>query len=112
MISTTVPVTIEPDAAEQIDKLGLRREFEQMLEHVLRTIPNLQKVQVTFPPSYEDERDETIVIDAFGPWSVDDLLQISRDHFHWVFANYSPEVFRYFLLMTVPEPKNGSAPVP
>jgi hypothetical protein len=101
MIATTVPVTIEADAAEQIDKLGLRAEFESILDHVLQTIPGLQRVEVSFPPSYE-EPNETVVIVPFGPWTVEDLLRISDDHFHWIFATYPPEVFRYFCLLTCP----------
>jgi hypothetical protein len=107
MIATAVPVTIEADAAEQIDELGLRAEFEAILDHVLQTIPGLQHVEVSFPPSYE-EPNETVVINGYGNWDDYQFSEYRDRYFQWVTETYPPEVSYYILLSLCPVADNGS----
>jgi hypothetical protein len=106
MIATTVPVTIEPDAAEQIDKLGLRVEFECILDHVLLTTPNLTRLEVTFPPNYE-EPNETVVVEAFGDWEADEFRDCRDGYFRWVIKKFPPEASYYIHLSFCPVANNG-----
>jgi hypothetical protein len=101
MISTTIPVTIEPDAAEQIDKLGLRREFEQMRDHVLRTIPELLRLSVSFTSNYEMQMD-WVTLEALGPWRGEQLRQLGDDYTQWVWQTFPPEVHIHFILSLCP----------
>lgn len=40
VIATSVPVTINADAAEYADRLGFRPAMDQIVEHVVQTIPH------------------------------------------------------------------------
>ncbi len=107
VIATTVPVTIEPDAAEQIDKLGLRAEFERILDHVLQTTLNLTRVEVTFPPSYE-EPNETVVVEGFGIWDDEQFRDYRERYLRWVIETFPPEASYYIHVSLCPVADDGS----
>jgi len=53
-MSTTsnVPVTVTPEASAHVAELGLQKEFEQVLEHALQTIPGLRAVRADYESGY------------------------------------------------------------
>lgn len=90
-------VEIDSDARVQIGKLGLERQFEEMIDHAVQSIPGLQRLHAVFPPNYEYE-DDMVFVHAYGPWNVDQMIQVGDDYFQWVRETYSSDVFGYVLL--------------
>ena len=101
---TTIPVTVEPEAAERIAELGLQAEFERMLEHARRTISGLRRIDVVLVPAYDTGDDPGIVLRAFRDpacYAEDDPV---RDRWReWELATFSPDVHRHFTLWDVYE---------
>ena len=62
-VRTDVPVVLSPEANVRVADLGLRAELEQMLEHTLQTIPNLERVNVILEPAYDTGDDPRLVIE-------------------------------------------------
>jgi len=48
-----VPIVVSPDADNHVAALGRRSELEQMLKHTLKTIPDMERVDVTLADPYE-----------------------------------------------------------
>jgi hypothetical protein len=67
--ATTMPVIISDEADTRIAELGMRREFDEIVEHARQTLPGLWKIEVSlsFHPE-EPETPPTIVIDAYRPY--------------------------------------------
>ncbi len=97
-----VPVTIDQDAADRIDELGMRREFEQMLEHALQTVPGLVSVQVSLALPYDTGDEAGININAYQKWTPD-LKDPWPDWSRWKLENYPTDVWRWFQLMPLVE---------
>jgi hypothetical protein len=96
----TVPLTVTPEAAEYIDRHGVREAFEKMLAHVRGAVPGLRAIDVELPPPY-DLGSELIVIraevshpDAIGP--------AQDDHDRWVLGTFPPEARMHFTMIAVP----------
>ena len=98
-VLTTVPLTIEPEAAARITELGMQAEFDQMLEHTRQVVPNLERIEVKLEPSYDTGDDLGITIEGMltGPCDGDDLK--SWEWGQWKAATFSPDVCRYFGLL-------------
>ena len=52
--STTIPVTIDPDAATLIASLGLEQTYREMIEHAKQAIPSLLRIEVELGSKVED----------------------------------------------------------
>jgi hypothetical protein len=101
MATTTVPVTIEPEAAARVAELGMQAELERMLEHTRQTVPGLRAIDVQLALPY-DTGDETSII-----------IQATMDNPHleydstedqlgaWKVDTFPPDVCRYFVILTV-----------
>ncbi len=99
MIATTVPVTIDADAAEQIERRGLQVEFERMLEHAIQTTPGLIRLEVSFPPSYE-MNDDMFFIDAYGKWDREESRRIEMGFLWWMRGTFAEEIWASTILVT------------
>jgi hypothetical protein len=93
---TTVPVRVEAEAAARVQKLGLQREFEAMLEHTRQTVPNLREIEATLYRDPDDPEAPRVIITAWknGPGAPDDPTE--RDWDAWEVRNFPPDVFRWF----------------
>ena len=103
---TDIPVTIEPEAAAIIAEWGMEREFQQMLEHTLKTLPGLIRVEVTLPPRYEITYDQVLIEPhVYDSGLFPDPNAIAwRD---WKIRTFPPEVAMNFLLMPFRVAPNG-----
>ena len=52
--TTTIPVTIDPDAATLIAALGLEQPFGEMIEHARQAVPYLLRIEVEYGYKVED----------------------------------------------------------
>jgi hypothetical protein len=84
-ISTNVPVNIEPEAAAHIAALGYQREFEEMLEHTVKTVPRIQRVDVRYEP---DPAGADIPVIVIQPTIAEDRHE--RDWARWKMDKYPP----------------------
>ena len=100
--ATTIPVTIQPDAAAFLAEIGQERELEIMLEHAKATVPGLRALDVilhdfpeTGPPSLTI--DAHIKRSSNGLYPQDANTVFSR----WQGHNFPREVCVNFTLMTL-----------
>ena len=103
---TTVPVSIEPEAEARVAELGMRREFEQMLDHIRQAVPELKRVRVSlaYPPDYDD--DPRVIIDVHVPADDAESESWYDAYRNWLITTVSPDVWRHILLMPIYEAEN------
>lgn len=103
--TTTIPITVDPEAAARIDELGLRPEFEEMLEKARAIMPDIRAIEVTleFDPE-EVEREPMILITPLRPEPSQDYDPLDREWGHWFVRAFSPDVCRHFVLLSRYEP--------
>jgi hypothetical protein len=101
MNTTTVPVTILPEAAQRVAELGMQPELERMLEHTQHTVPGLRSIEVQLALPYDTGDETGITIAA----TMDDprLEYDSTDEEwgKWEVRTFPPEVCRYFVMLSV-----------
>jgi hypothetical protein len=94
--STAVSVEVTPEAAARIEQLGLRPEFEKMVEHTKQTVDDLQSIEVVVYDDPYEPGEPRMVITAWrsGPGSVDDP---TWDRWvDWAVRTFPPDVCRWF----------------
>jgi hypothetical protein len=98
---TTVPITVEPDAAARVAELGMQAELQQMIEHTRQVVPHLQNVRVVLEPPYDtgDEPYLTIYSTRGGSYNGDDPTQ--REWGRWKVTTFSPDVCRHFAMLVI-----------
>jgi hypothetical protein len=100
-LKTTVPLTITPEATAHVAELGMQREFEQMLERALQTVPGLQSIKVVLTYNPETGDDPRVVI-----WSYMEDRGLEYDPTEdewgrWKVTTFPPEVCEHFVMLTV-----------
>lgn len=98
--TTTVPVTIDSDAAERIDELRTQREFHLILDHTLQTIPDLVSIRVRLEPAYDTDDDASITIESLRSVRVAWDDGVNRAWFDWVTSTFPMSIGRWYRLMT------------
>jgi hypothetical protein len=95
MPSTTVAVTITPEAAARVAELGMQAELERMLEHTRQTVPGLRSVEVQEAPPYDtgDETGITILATIVNPQLEYDSTD--SEWGHWKVMTFPADVYRY-----------------
>ena len=64
--STTVPLTVLPEAAARVAELGMQAEFERMLQHTRQTLPGLRSIRVYLAEPYDTDNEPRVVIQLPG----------------------------------------------
>ncbi len=103
MSTTTIPVTVTPEAAERVAELGMHAELERMLEHTRQTVPGLRSIEVQLALPYDTGDETTLLIQATR---ADRQLphDPTEDEWDaWKIETFPPDVYRYFVLLTVYE---------
>ena len=100
MHSSTVPVTITPDAAARVAELGMQAELEQMIEHTRQIVPGLQSLEVVLVERYDLGGEPGITIRAlttlFPPERVEDQWG------SWQVRAFPGRVCEHFAMLTYP----------
>ena len=101
--TTTIPVTVTPEAAARVAELGMQHELDQMLQHTLQTVSDLQSIEVHLAEPYDTGDTPRVIIEArrAGP-----LLLLDRTEWQWgdwEVRTFPPEVCEHFLMMTLHE---------
>ena len=106
--SATIPVTVSAEARARVAELGLQNEFEQMLEHALRTVPELHRVRVELEEQTDEIDDPLIVL-----WSHKELPAtpgpdpVEPEWTHWFVRNFAPEVIANMVMICIYEDSHG-----
>ena len=101
IVATTIPVTIQPDAAAFLAEIGQERELEIMLDHARQTVPHLRALDVVLH-DFPETGPPSLTIDAHreplpgGGWDRADM-----EFIRWQIATFPPEVFANFTLMSI-----------
>ncbi len=99
MESTTIPLTIAPEAAARVAELGLQREFDLMLDQIRKVVSGLRSIDVTLAEPY-DTGDE--------PWVLFEVCMdnphlpynpAERDWGNWKIQTFHPDVHRHFVML-------------
>jgi hypothetical protein len=95
-VSTAVPFTIAPDAAERLAELDMQAELERMLEHTHQTVPGLRSVRVVIRPVYDTHEDTGITLEAIVDEVFDPESQTWWQWQDWFHATFPPPVWEHF----------------
>jgi len=105
---TTIPLTVDPEAAELVAELGMQAELECMLDQARQMIPGLRRIHVEFAPPYDTGPDPSVLIMAYRDPSLhrpDD--QTWNQYSRWKTTTFSPDVFRHFTLLIRDDPNHA-----
>lgn len=97
--STTIPVTITPEAAARVAELGMQQAVEQMIEHTRQTVPALRRIELILEPPYDTGNDPYLTIQAYTdrPWQAGDSIE--RDWGLWQIATFPPQVCQHIAML-------------
>jgi hypothetical protein len=97
--TSTLPLTVTPEAAAYIAALGMQKEFEQMLEHARQTIPGLRNIQVTLQPAHDMEL-PCILLEPTrdDPHSLDD--PVDMEWLRWRDDTFPAYVCQHFSILS------------
>ncbi len=101
--TSTVPVTITPEAAARIAELGMQAELDRMLEHTRLTVPGLRAIEVQLALPYDTGDETTLVIQATRSDRQLPYDPTEDEWDAWKIETFLPDVYRYFVLLTVYE---------
>ena len=104
--ATTIPVTIQPDAAAFLAEIGMERELTRMLDHAKATISHLYALEVVYD-DFPETGPPSLTIYAHRephPGEVDHAwLEFGK----WRGTNFRPEVIQNMGLLTVNHTDEG-----
>ena len=103
---TTIPMTIDPDAAAFLAEVGQERELERMLEHVRATIPYLRALDVVLH-DFPETGPPSLTIKAHRDPYPGGSDRAGMGFDRWMVENFPPEVLQNFTLMTVHHTDEG-----
>jgi hypothetical protein len=105
--STTVSVTVRPDASARVAALGMQTELQQMIDHVRQVVPDLEAVEVEIAERYDLGGEPGVSVIAYSdrPFLPDDTTswQIRR----WAVENFPPQVLEHLCILLTPGRPNA-----
>ncbi len=97
---TAVPCHVSSEAAAHLAELGIEAGFQEMLEHALKVVPDLLRVEVTLEPPYEDDDEDRVVMNAWVSYRQGDAPNPGQALFRkWVVESISPDIWRHVVLL-------------
>jgi hypothetical protein len=87
----TVPLNVTDEANARIDALGLRTEFERMVERVCEVVKDLQRIDVRLEPYY-DRDDDFVQIEYVKANPLLENDPVGKELAEWEFDNIPREV--------------------
>src|SRR5262245_14336451 len=102
-MTTTIPVTIAPDADAFLDENGLRPEFDRLVENTLQNVPDVRTLEATVSPYYDESCEEFIKLNATIAASYDAAHEAEDEWMKWTMVHVPFAVRRRFVLFAHPE---------
>jgi len=100
--STDIPLTITPEAAARIAELGMRKEFEQMIEHTRQVVPDLAAIEVTIAECYDTRDEPGVSIEAYSDQVFEPGDNTSEKVSRWAVNNFRPQVLEHLCILFNP----------
>jgi hypothetical protein len=105
--TTTIPVTVTPEAAARIAELGFEKQVEQMIEYA-RHMPQVIRIEVVLNDRYDMGGEPGVAIEAYSTREYDPNDTTRRDRIRWEVDTFPPEVLEHLLLTeTIGTPHEG-----
>lgn len=100
-VTAAMPITVAADAAARVEELGMRREFQAILEHTKVAVQGLRAIEVTLEHDPYPDADPIVLITATmdDPGLENDPTESHWDT--WMIENFSPDVGRHFVMITL-----------
>ena len=96
----TVPVTVTDEAAARIAELGIRAEVEEMIDHTLKTITCLRRIEIRLEGPYDTHDDPYLTINGYRePESTLIPDEECRQWSRWYVDRFPPRVREHVNLM-------------
>jgi hypothetical protein len=104
MLTRTVPLSVTPEAAARINELGIQSEVERMIDHAVKTVRGIRRVEVSLEPVNEMYDEPYLSANAYRvlPLWTDDNPDIDRFR-DWKIDNFTPDVLWRFDLHIRPD---------
>jgi len=99
MLTTTVPVDVTPETAGRIAELGIQAEVDRMIEHAIKTVRGIRRVEIMLMDPYEMYDEPHLSTSAYrelGLWT-DGNPDVGRFD-DWKIENFSPNDLWHFNL--------------
>lgn len=100
---TTIPVQVSREAAAHVEALGMRDEFERMLDHTRRTVPGLRAVRVALDNDPSGTTGPGVVIWSYrdDPGPGED--PVDQEWGAWKVTTFPPDVCLHFVMLSIYE---------
>lgn len=97
--TTTVPVSVTPEAQERVNELGFQAEMERMIEYARQVVPQLTRIDVERFERYDEDSPDAVRITATmaKPWRRTDS-ELETQLSYWCVTTFPPEVLEHLLL--------------
>ena len=104
---STIPLTIEPEAAARVAELGLGAELEQMLDRARQVIPSVRRIEVRLwvPEDFDD--DPRVTLETICAADEAEQRRIDEEWCDWTIRHVSPDVWRHFTFFVIGEVANA-----
>jgi hypothetical protein len=99
-METTIPVTINSEAAERIAELGIEREIQQMLDHTKQTVPGVRAIEVELQYDPCEPGFPVIVIISYRPNPGPGDDPTNRKWGEWYVDTFPPDAHRRIVMLS------------
>jgi len=92
--TTTVPVTVTPEAAARIAELGFQAEVDRMIDYARQSLPDVVRVDVVLNERYDMGGEPGVAVEAYSDRD-HDRARVFWDLARWATATFPPEVLQH-----------------
>jgi hypothetical protein len=96
--STTIPVTVTPEAAARIADLGLETGVERMIDHARRHLPEVERIEVVLYDRYDLGDEPGLAVDIYSRHPFNENESISGDLSKWFVRAFPSEVLEHVIM--------------
>jgi hypothetical protein len=96
-MSATVPVTVTPEAAARITKLGFQTQVDRTIDYARRNFPDLDRIEVELHDRYELGDEPVLVIEAYSRGPIDPTDQAENEMDRWIVREFPPQVLEHLI---------------
>jgi hypothetical protein len=96
--STTIPVTVNADAAARIAKLGFQAQVDRMIDHARQHLPEVERIEVVLYDRYELGDEPGVSIDIYSRRPSDPADTIVSDMIGWRVREFPSAVLAQILM--------------
>jgi hypothetical protein len=106
--ATMVPVTISREAAAHVHGLGLEREFEQILDYIQKTAPDLLRIEAALDYDRDSPVPDAVLMQAYLPEPDGPIdLRWQQEFDRWILTTFPVAISMHFVVTTRYEARHG-----